>query len=158
MNKMLRTVIAACGFVAAITAPLNAEAAQTTTIVSNKGASVNASGYGGTNGSLFLQIDGFEFMNKIGPDKVNTSGANAYGSYYDGAMWNYYFTGAVATGVDFKATGSLPFAVSLKGFIPGTWYRCFWYCELYATESLEVNIDAVATRSQANRQWGAVSL
>ena len=153
MNKMLRTVIAACGFVAAITAPLNAKAAQTTTIVSGKGATVNATGYGGTTGSLFFQIEGFEFMSKIGSAKANTSGANAYGSYYDGAMYYYYFTGAVAT-VDFKATGSLPSAISLKGSIPGTWYRCFWYCEVYSTESLEVNIDAVAARSQANHQWG----
>ena len=150
MNKILTTAIAACGFIAAASAPLTAEAA--TSVFSGKDATVYAEGY---DGNLYLFVNAFENASKSKSVKATSSGAYAYGYDYDGTYY-YYFYGDTTT-IQFKATGKIPNKVIASGSIPVTGSLCEvnfpYYCYPYS-DTVTFNVNADALGDQAYHNWG----
>lgn len=152
MNKIITTAIAACGFIAAVSAPLTAGAG--TSVFSGKGAFVGTSIY---DGNLSIDLSAFENASKSKSVKGTSSGAYAYGSYYDGGLYYYYFYGDT-TAIQFNATGKIPNKVIIaSGSIPVTGSLCevnFPYdCYPYS-DTVTFNVNADALGDLAYHSWG----
>ncbi len=159
MTTIIKTAIVACGFVAAVSAPLTAGAYMS--VFSGKDAYVNASG---SDGPLSIYVWAFENASKSKSDKTKQSGANGYISYYyDNYPINYrscWLYGST-TPIAFNAAGGKPPKnVTASGEIPMAGY-CFYYDygtgdSSYedVTDTLTFNVDASALGDEASRSWG----
>lgn len=149
MNAIIKSTIAVCGFLAAVSAPLIAGA--DTFTYSSKGAFGDMSG---SNGNLYLSVSASENTSQSKSNKSGSSGAYAYGNYYNtstGECWSGY--GSTDT-IQFKAIGSLPKQVTASGAISVTWYE---YCSgLYpiVTDTVTFNENLTAMGNQAYSSWG----
>lgn len=146
MKTNMKSAIAACGFLAAVSAPLTAGA--DTFVFSGKGAFGNM---WGSNGSLYLEANAFENATKSKSDKTTSAGASVYGSNYDGSScwYGYGFTELI----EFAKQGSLPEQVSASGSVPVTWDD---YCggQQSFTETVPFDMDLSALTDQASSNWG----
>lgn len=151
MNAIIKSTIAVCGFLAAVSAPLIAGA--DILVYSSKGAFGNMSG---SNGNLSLYVDASENTSQSKSNKSGSSGANASGNYYNtstGECWYGY--GSTDT-ISFKSTKGpvVPKQVTASGAISVTWYE---YCSgLYPVISDTVTFDEnlTAMGNQAYSSWG----
>jgi hypothetical protein len=151
MNKIMTTTIAACGFIAAVSAPLTAGAG--TSVFSGQGPYVDSNGY---DGDLSFQVSAFERATKNKSVKANSSGVSAYGDYFDGTYY-YYFYGET-TNIQLEATGKIPDKVIASGSIPGTWIPCDIDChlDLAIPDTLVFNVNADAVIDQATNRYGTI--
>ena len=153
MTTTIKSTIAVCGFLAAVSAPLTAGA--DTSVFFGK----DAYGYiSGSNGNLSLQAYSFEGATKSKSDKTNSSGAYIYGSNYTGSeCWDGYgFTDTIQFQFK-KTTGSLPKQLTASGSVLLTWveYCTGSYPYPSFTETVTFNMDLRAMIDQAYSIWSA---
>lgn len=151
MNMTIKSAIAACGFLVAVSVPLTAAAEAI--VFSGKDAFGAMSGSSG-DGNLYLDVVSFESTTQSKSNKTSSSGAYLYGSYYTGSECWYGFGFADNIQLKFDAKGSLPKQVTASGEVLVTWIE---YCNApYSefTETVTFNGDMTAMRDQASHSWG----
>lgn len=148
MTTTIKSTIAFCGFLAAVSAPLTARTDNF--VFSGKGAFGDIYGYH-ENGDM--QVLAFETATSSKSNKTNSSGAEFIGYIYtDTECWSGYgFTDTI----QFNVIGSLlnPKRVTASGKIPVTWVE---YCNSNTpfTEIVSFTMDLSAIKNQAYKAWG----
>lgn len=149
MNPTIKTAITVCGFLVAVSAPLSAGA--DTQLFSGKGATGSMYGY---SGPLSFSVNAFENVtNSNKSNKIDSSGAYAYGNYYTGSQcWVGW--GSTDT-VQVKSVGTLPKQVTATGSILMNWYE---WCSGSGsfTETITFNMDLSAIKDQASQNWANI--
>lgn len=148
MNTIIKSTIAVCGFLAAVSAPLIAGA--DTFTFSSKGATGDMSG---SNGNLDLWVTASENTSQSKSNKSGSSGAYVSGNYYTlSECWYGY--GSADT-ISFKSTKGpvVPKNVTASGTISVTWYE---YCgtNQVIPDTVTFNENLTAMGNQAYSSWG----
>lgn len=149
MNAIIKSTIAICGLLAAVSTPLIAEA--DTFILSGSEAYGDLSG---SKGNLSLYVTAFENTSKSKSTKSGSPGAYASGNYYDASTGECWFAYGYTDNIQFKAMGSLAKKVTASGAVPVTWHE---YCSgsySVVTDTVLFNEDLSAIGIQANTSWG----
>jgi len=151
MNTIIKSTIAVCGFLAAVSAPLTAGA--DTSTVSSKGVYGHMSGYNSA-GTLLLNVDAYENTTQSKSKKTGLPGASAYGEYRVG-LECWFGEGSTDT-IQFKANGSLPKQVTASGEIEVVWTEYCNSVDPHPTRSDKVtfNMNLTAMSDKASSYWG----
>ena len=147
MNTIIKSTIAACGFLAAASAPLTAGAE--TFNFSGKSAFGYSWGY---NGNLYLDVSVFESTTQSKSDKTGSSGAYVYGSYFTGT--ECWFGYGSTDAVELNVTGTQPNKVTASGTASVTWYEYCTGSYSVVTDSVTFNENLTALKDQTSSNWG----
>lgn len=156
MNTTIKSAIAACGLLAAVSMPLTA--GTDTSFFSGKESYGSIGGF--TQDNVYLEVSAFKVTAMSRSNKTNSPGASIFGYFVDesGCSWNG--SGSTDT-IQFKATGSpnsIPETVTASGSVSITWES---YCSSLTTPPSPIPEDTVrfemnlsALTDQGSSNWG----
>lgn len=155
MNTTIKSAIAACGLLTAVSMPLTA--GTDTIFFSGKESYGNIGGF--TQNNVYLEIFAFKVAAMSRSNKNNSPGANFFGYFSDesGCSWNGFGS---TDNIQFKATGSpnsIPETVTASGSVSVTWEPD---CSSLTTpppikeDTVTFKMDLSALTDQGSSNWG----
>jgi hypothetical protein len=155
-TKQIKSTIAVCGFLAAMSAPLTTEA--DTTVFSGKDAYGEMWGsMWGSDGNWYTDVWTLQSASQSKSDKTNSSGAYFWGTYYSYSGTSCWYGFGFTDAIEFAATGKTPSNVSnvtASGSVSVTWDDWCGGADPI-TENVTFNLNLSAITDQTYSSFGS---